>query len=140
MLDPDRSLFQGRHFSTCYTPDLGRNTKVIQCCHSACVGFPGLEGLPAPQSVRVSPVEVSSRFSVYACWLVYVLRRETRWVSCGIPVCSAYRSLGTPGSLGITLGLLRGQGGNHLGVGDGHLVRRFAGMSRSHWSASFRTG
>lgn len=28
VLDPDRSLFQGRHFSTCYTPDLGRNTKV----------------------------------------------------------------------------------------------------------------
>lgn len=30
VLDPDRSLFQGRHFSTCYTPDLGRNTKVRQ--------------------------------------------------------------------------------------------------------------
>ncbi len=28
MLDPDRSLFEGRHFSTCYTPSLGRNTKV----------------------------------------------------------------------------------------------------------------
>ncbi|CAM9871891.1 unnamed protein product, partial [Hapterophycus canaliculatus] len=30
VLDPDRSLFQGRHFSTCYTPDLGRNTKSLE--------------------------------------------------------------------------------------------------------------
>ncbi|CAN0381185.1 unnamed protein product, partial [Discosporangium mesarthrocarpum] len=27
LLDPDRRLFQGRHISTCFTPDLGRNTK-----------------------------------------------------------------------------------------------------------------
>ncbi|CAM9740263.1 unnamed protein product, partial [Ectocarpus sp. 13 AM-2016] len=30
VLDPDRSLFQGRHFSTCCTPDLGRNTKSLE--------------------------------------------------------------------------------------------------------------
>lgn len=67
VLDPDRRLFQGRHFSTCYTPDLGRNTKVCLCL------WLRVRTAPTPESIFDQEICLTSDVEI-VLWIIVVGR------------------------------------------------------------------